>query len=105
MHHNEKAQVDAACKNIPRFLFRCWTPLSGGDDRINTATVITSRGFLEGSLDSRRGFDNLYPANLDFLIQMHLGEDDFDAIRYVAANVFSTRSALTQCLWTSAIGS
>jgi len=93
MASDQRAQLDAARKNIPRFLFRCWTPNSGGELGINTTTAITPRGFLEESNDSSRGFYGHSTPVLKFMIQIQLCEDDFECKRPGFANVFSTWSA------------
>ena len=41
-----RERVQEASKKIPRFLFRSWSNLSGGDSRLNTVDAITPRAFL-----------------------------------------------------------
>lgn len=56
--------------HTPRFLFRAWSPVSGGDARLNTTTAITPHAFLDK--DGPSSFYDVHREDLAFLARSHL---------------------------------
>lgn len=46
-----------AGKSVPRYLFRAWSPSSGGNARLNTTRAITPLAFLDSDAFSNDIFD------------------------------------------------
>ena len=62
--------IKAAGKDVPRYLFRTWSPSSGGNSALNTATQITPLAFL-----NKKGPESIFdvePSELRDVINGHL---------------------------------
>jgi len=62
--------IKAAGKDVPRYLFRTWSPRSGGNSALNTATQITPLAFLNKK--GPESIFNIKPSKLQAVIDSHL---------------------------------
>lgn len=64
--------VQEARKRVPRFLFRLWTRLSGGDPRLNTLHAITPLAFLDNEEDPECSY-KIDKADIVSVAEQHVG--------------------------------
>lgn len=75
MDRDTQRRLDAAQQRVPRYLFRGWSRISGGDVRLNTTQAITPRGFLENRVPQH--ITGNTKTELCSMVQSHVGSLHF----------------------------